>query len=301
MEYTKVGTTRKLNRFVAGAAIAAALALGSVLGGSGSLAPNSAHAAPPADRDQVERVCVVEFPAAGDVGVQFDGNFDRAGDQPGHAALPQIQGFDQDQVIAFFNTEAGGHFLNDAPVNGEFTGGRYCLNDAPVNGEFTGGRYCLNDAPVNGEFTGGRYCLNDAPVNGEFTGGRYCLDDAPVNGEFTGGRYCLNDAPVNGEFTGGRYCLDDAPVNGEFTGGRYCLNDAWLDEITIEDDRGEDAGKSVNHNDILLHEDNGMMQVVQTTEFAEDANYVLKNDPKDSAPARSLKDVNDLFEVVPKN
>ena len=55
------------------------------------------------------------------------------------------------------------------------------------------------------------------------------------------------------------------------------------------------VGKYVNHCHILLHEDNGMMQVVQTTQFAEEANYVLKNDPEDFAPGRSLNDVNDLY------
>jgi hypothetical protein len=55
------------------------------------------------------------------------------------------------------------------------------------------------------------------------------------------------------------------------------------------------TGRYVNHCHILLHEDNGMMQVVEVTNDFEKVNYKLKTDGAFFAAGRSLQEVNELY------
>ena len=68
-------------------------------------------------------------------------------------------------------------------------------------------------------------------------------------------------------------------------GGRIVFRSRFPDYI----------GAYVNHCHILLHEDNGMMQVIEVTPFADQANYELKDDL-----ASSTADATDVSEIYPR-
>lgn len=77
----------------------------------------------------------------------------------------------------------------------------------------------------------------------------------------------------------------------------------WMDTIWIPRNRGrvifrarfpDFVGLWVNHCHILQHEDNGMMQPVQGTPFAGEANYVAR--PRASRPGDSAADLDRLYD-----
>ncbi|REJ74813.1 MAG: hypothetical protein DWQ36_14040 [Acidobacteria bacterium] len=76
----------------------------------------------------------------------------------------------------------------------------------------------------------------------------------------------------------------------------------WQDVVWIPRNRGrvvfrsrfpDYVGTFVEHCHLLLHEDNGMMQVLEITPFADQANYVLR--PRVTSPGMSAEQISELY------